>query len=91
MSEQILDYDRLAQLNVAVIDALSGQIEASVIGEDSKSLTEALRATGLALSNISKLRTLQKRETVEEEDDGIEDLLKLAKEKAALLHGKAKK
>ena len=86
-----LDYDRLAQLNVAVIDELSGQIESSVIEKDSKSLTEALRATGLALSNISKLRTLQKRETVEEEDDGIEELLKLAKEKAALLHGKAKK
>ena len=86
-----LDYERLARLNMSVIDALSEDVEASLMQSDTKSLTEALRATGLALANIGKLRTLQKRETVVEEDDGIEDLLNTAKEKAAALNGKAKK
>jgi hypothetical protein len=90
MSDENLDYERLARLNVCVIDALSQDVEACLMQNDTKSLTEALRASGLALSNISKLRTLQKRETVEEEDDGVEELLKVAREKAAALHGKAK-
>lgn len=90
MSEN-LDYDRLAQLNMRVIDALSDDVEACLMQNDTKSLTDALRASGLALANISKLRTLQKRESGVEEDDGIEELLANAKERAAQLHDKAKK
>ena len=85
-----LDYERLATLNIAVIDTLSNDIESSVMQSDIKSLTDSLRATGLALGNISKLRAMQKRERPEEEDDGISELIMKAKEKASKIYDKAK-
>ena len=84
-----LDYAKLANLNATVIDVLADDIESSIKLSDMKSLTKALRATGLALGNISKLKAMQKRDKPEEEDDNLSELLTQAKEKAAKLYGKA--
>lgn len=81
----IMDYTKLINQHCEIIDALS--VEAESVTEPSE-LTAVLRNTGLALSNLGKLRTLQKKETIEEDDDGIDDLIATAKEKALALNGK---
>jgi hypothetical protein len=80
-----LDYNKLINQHCQIIDVLSLEADGC---EDNADLTSVLRNTGLALSNLGKLRTLQKRESIIEDDDGIDDLIADAKIKAGLLNGK---
>ena len=90
--KEIINFEAMADLNIRVLDALAADTEAALAADDTKALAETLRASGLALSNLTKLCTLKKRiSPEEEEDDYYSEILQNAKERAGVINGKAKK
>ncbi len=90
--QDVVDFEAMAELNLRVLDALTVETEAALCTDDKKALTDVLRASGLALSNLTKLYTLKKRICPDDDDDdSFADILQNAKERANLINGKAKK